>query len=107
MAAAARRSQSRRSRNLSKPRIKETCLATISGNGGAERYWRHADGRRLVLCRNGEMLVQVARGGRWHAIASKPPISALSYEKWELDAGQAARAAVTRTGRQARRGEGG
>lgn len=39
-------------------------MATISANGGAERYWRAADGTRLVLCRNGRFLIKDI-GQRW------------------------------------------
>ena len=39
-------------------------MTTISANGGAERYWRAADGRRMVLCRTGRFLIKDI-GQRW------------------------------------------
>jgi hypothetical protein len=46
-------------------------MATPSGNGGVERYWRSTSDRsRLALCRNGKMLEQPEPGGRW----TSPPI---------------------------------
>jgi hypothetical protein len=40
-------------------------MATLSGNGGVEHYWRSTrDRSRLALCRNSKMLKQLEPGGR-------------------------------------------
>lgn len=76
---------------------------TISGNGGAVRYWTHAhNGSRLVLCRNGKRLLQARKRGNWQ-------VTTLSLEdiaidrSWRSDTAISASAAITRTGRLARR----
>lgn len=73
-------------------------MATISANGGAERYWRNSTGARLVLCRNGKLLVQLHGTAKWKV--SELPRADLA---WREDTTPAASAAVTRTTRQAGR----
>lgn len=77
-------------------------MPTISANGGAERYWRSDDGTRLVLCRNGRLLIR-APGRRWREIVL--PIEHIgSSAFWRADTGSRASASVTRTQRMWRRG---
>jgi hypothetical protein len=79
-------------------------MATISANGGAERYWRASDGARLVLCRNGQFLIK--EGGRWRVADAAITMVALYHDKrWQADTGSRASASVTRTQRMSRRGE--
>lgn len=76
---------------------------TISGNGGAVRYWTHAhNGSRLVLCRNGQRLLQMQRRRRWRVTTLRVEDIALD-RSWRSDTTIATTAAVTRTGRLARR----
>jgi len=45
-------------------------MATLSSNGGVERYWRSTRHRsRRALCHNGTMLKQLEPGGRWRVTA--------------------------------------
>lgn len=74
-------------------------MPTISANGGAERYWRRADGSRLVLCANGRLLRR-APDTRWWLDAGDLVIDAT----WQPDTSPRASASVTRTGRLSRRG---
>ena len=77
--------------------------ATITADGGAVRYWRNAiDGTRLVLCRNGKLLLQARRNAPWHHTKLRLPEVA-AEPAWQTDARAAARAAVTWTSRRARR----
>jgi hypothetical protein len=80
-------------------------MAAISANGGAERYWRHAaTGTRLVLCRNGEFLINPGGGSRW--VLAREPYTLESVERdrrWQPDTRPVVRAAVTRTSREALR----
>src|SRR5215471_14368641 len=42
-----------------------SAMATLSGNGGAERFWKSTrDRSRLALCRNGKLLKQREPSGR-------------------------------------------
>jgi hypothetical protein len=75
-------------------------VPTISANGGAERYWRGRGGERLVLCRNGRFLLQLA-GSRWWIKAGEVTIDAT----WQPDTSPRASASVTRTHRISRREE--
>ena len=76
---------------------------TISGNGGADRYWRHAITHlRTVLCRNGTFLIQHGREWRkakWYSVQDMLK----DDPAWQPDTSIKARAAVTRTTRAARR----
>lgn len=80
-------------------------MATIRANGGAERYWRHATtGTRLVLCRNGEFLINPGGASRW--VFAKEPYTLEMIERdprWQADTRPTISAAVTRTTREARR----
>lgn len=79
-------------------------MATISSNGGAERYWRNATTEiRLVLCRNGRFLIN--RGGRgWRLARETYTVAGITQDAaWRSETGPAASAAVTRTTREARR----
>lgn len=79
-------------------------MPTISANGGAERYWRAADGARLVLCRNGQFLIKDT-GQRWRVADAAISMVALYQDKrWRADTGSRASASVTRTQRMSRRG---
>jgi len=83
-------------------------MAAISANGGARRYWRHEPtGTRLVLCGNGQFLVNRG-GGRWRLPREAYSLAQLEADaSWQPDTRPVVSAAVTRTGRQARRrGEG-
>jgi hypothetical protein len=41
-------------------------MATISANGGASQFWRHAGtGSRAVLCRNGKILINPGGNNGW------------------------------------------
>lgn len=85
-------------------------MATLRDHGGAVRYWRDEGGARLVLCGNGAFLVSRA-GGRWRGVTRPQEIAEITVDlynqrRWSIDAGKSARAAVTRTGRAARRQEG-
>ncbi|MBO0739543.1 MAG: hypothetical protein J2P48_23885 [Alphaproteobacteria bacterium] len=78
-------------------------MATLSGNGGAQRYWRNArDHSRLALCRNGQLLRQRQPGGRWWITTlllddvSRDPA-------WRGETTTVASAGITRTTREARR----
>lgn len=76
---------------------------TISANGGAVRYWSHAhNGSRLVLCANGNRLLQAQRRGSWRVTALRIEDIALD-PGWRSDTAISASAAITRTGRLARR----
>jgi hypothetical protein len=74
-------------------------MPTISANGGAERYWRGPGNARLVLCRNGRLLLREA-GKRWWIEAGNVTIDAT----WQPDTSPRASASVTRTHRISRRG---
>lgn len=80
--------------------------ATISAHGGAVRYWRASDGARLVLCRNGKFLMR-PKGGAWRVADARLTQILLDDDRWQSDTSVRARASVTRTGRDARRREGG
>jgi hypothetical protein len=78
---------------------------SISANGGAERYWRHNNGTRACLCRNGVILIR-RKGTGWKL----PPADCknaleqiLTNAHWQADTRAVVRAATTRTSRQARR----
>ena len=75
-------------------------MPTIKSYGGAERYWRDRHGDRLVLCRNGKVMLRRANGARWLAVPDEFP---LVKEEWQDDTRPVMRAAVTKTTRQARR----
>lgn len=76
---------------------------TISGQGGAVRYWTNAKtGARVVLCRNGTRLLQTAKRGSWRVTTWLIEDLVLD-PAWRSDTTIAASAAVTRTGRLARR----
>lgn len=78
--------------------------ATISANGGARRFWTHATtGMRAVLCGNGAILVSRGRGSRWQASRILSVESITLDVAWQSDDSPAARGAVTRTMRAARR----
>lgn len=76
-------------------------MAAISANGGVERYWRHAQtGRRLVLCRNGRILIH---RGRWR-IERDMTLEAIERDaRWQQDTRPVLSAAITRTTREAMR----
>lgn len=77
--------------------------ATITANGGAERYWHNSiDGTRLVLCRNGKLLLQARRSAPWHFTRLRLPDVA-AEPAWRTDTRAAASAGVTWTSRRARR----
>jgi hypothetical protein len=79
-------------------------VPTISANGGAERYWRGRGGARLVLCRNGRLLLREA-GKRWWQDASLITVEEIAGDKaWRVDTSPRASASVTRTHRISRRG---
>jgi len=74
-------------------------MPTISANGGAERYWRHRwTGARLVLCRNGRLLMLPSGKRSWVSVGAMEIDSA-----WRADTSPRASASVTRTHRIARR----
>ena len=76
-------------------------MATISANGGAARYWKHAQtGRRLVLCRNGRILIH---RGRWR-FDREITLEMIERDvRWQPDTRPILSAAVTRTTREALR----
>lgn len=77
---------------------------SISGNGGAERFWRHGrTGMRAVLCRNGAVLV--SRGGSqpWNTTRLLTVEAIALDAEWHSDTSLAAQRAITRTVRAARR----
>jgi hypothetical protein len=79
-------------------------VPTISANGGAERYWRHRwNGSRLVLCRNGRLLLLPRDKRSWidaNLVVKTDPDDG----SWRADTSPRASASVTRTHRIARRG---
>lgn len=84
---------------------------SIREHGGAVRYWRHdKSGQRAVLCQDGKVLM--LRGGRWKepvwhplAVAFDPVETLQKDTEWEEDTRSSMSAAITRTGREARRRE--
>lgn len=77
---------------------------SISANGGAQRFWQHAtSGMRAVLCHNGQILVSRGRGSKWQ-ISRILTVEAITLDTaWRSDDSSAARGAITRTMRAARR----
>ena len=76
-------------------------MATISANGGAERYWRHEPtGTRACLCRNGRLLIFQ---GRWRFAKSTTLETIERDSRWQPDTRPVISAAVTRTSREALR----
>jgi hypothetical protein len=76
-------------------------MATITANGGAERFWRNSrNGSRVALCRNGRLLINPGGASRWKrtniALADLTERSG-----WREDNGSSAKAAVTKTTRGA------
>lgn len=89
---------------------------SIRANGGAVRYWRHkwkSNAHRAVLCRNGKVLILWS--GRWQEARAGLDYSKLvdgtvlnmleTNTEWENDTRPSMTAAITRTGREARRAQ--
>lgn len=89
---------------------------SIREHGGAVRYWRHkTNGSRAVLCADGKVLM--LRGTRWREPLTVQLIAAATAQQgdyvalnmiernteWQEDTRSAMSAAITRTGREARR----
>lgn len=77
---------------------------TISSQGGAVRYWSrgHDHQQRLVLCSNGRLLLQTQPHRSWR-MTTMTTADVARDPRWRENATSAASAAVTRTGRIARR----
>lgn len=82
---------------------------SIREHGGAVRYWRREeDGARAVLCRDGYVLLY-RKGGRWRVPIEFMANMRLLIEmleqdrEWQSDTRPSMTAAITRTGREARR----
>jgi hypothetical protein len=74
-------------------------MATMSANGGAERFWRNIrNGSRIVLCRNGQLLINPGGHDGWKRSTTER--EALTEARgWVPDESAAAKAAITRTTR--------
>jgi hypothetical protein len=74
-------------------------MATMSANGGAERFWRNVrNGSRMALCRNGRLLINPGGHDGWKR--SNMEREDLTEDRgWVPDDSAAAKAAITRTRR--------
>lgn len=72
-------------------------MASISANGGADRYWRHqSTGSRAVLCRNGKVLVNPGGASSWRHTPDLT-LETLAERGWQPLDDATSRASVTRT----------
>ena len=74
-------------------------MATMKANGGAERFWRNSrNGSRVVLCRNGKLLINPGgQNGGKHSSLKLEDLT--ERDGWFGDSGTSAKAAVTKTTR--------
>jgi hypothetical protein len=74
-------------------------MATMKANGGAERFWRDVrTGSRMVLCRNGRLLINPGGHDGWkRTTIAREALTERSG--WVPDDSAAAKAAITRTTR--------
>jgi hypothetical protein len=72
-------------------------MATISANGGAERCWRNVrNGSRMVLCRNGRLLINPGGHDGWKR--SEVGLEALTKARgWAPDDSATARRVIAMT----------